>query len=355
MWHDKALFWASILVLAATCLVQGVVVLAMLEESDFEGPDPATANDHGMGRHPEREVIQAEPAMTPRQTIQRFVRIEPGTFRMGGPADENRSPSDHSGPVMETLHTVRISRPFWMKSTEVTQREWTEVAKRNPSKHSSCGPDCPVELMNWWEIIRFLNMLSLREGLEECYEVKGCRGSFSAGCPVESPICCDGYVCDDVVFKGLDCDGYRLPSDAEWEYVARAGTKSPYFTGRCISSDQASFDASLQIPDCPTGVSRNGAGPMPVASYPPNPWGVYDMNGNIWEWVWDHPWDRNPDSETTHVDPLGGTLNPNRNVRGGGYDAEASILRSAYRGSAPQSCRYNNDGFRYVRTILEDR
>jgi formylglycine-generating enzyme required for sulfatase activity len=121
-----------------------------------------------------------------------YVRIARGTFMMGSPPDEGGREDD------ETQHRVTITRAYCMKATEVTHGEWQAVMGSNPSEFTSCGANCPVENVSWEEAVGYANALSRREGLPECYS--------------------------DSTFSGLSCKGYRLPTEAEWEYAARAGT-----------------------------------------------------------------------------------------------------------------------------------
>lgn len=205
-----------------------------------------------------------------------FVHIPAGRFRMGsdiGMVDE--SPA----------HTVVIEREFWLQATEVTQAEWESVMGVNPSSNPGCGR-CPVETVSWDEVKQFIAKLNERD---EEFE-------------------------------------YRLPSEAEWEYAARAGTVADalptldseawYFTGRSVG------------------------GAQPVGSKSPNRWGLYDILGNVWEWVEDRygRYGGPPKDERLRV------------FRGGCWATAADILRPAYRGAAYQSDRLTLVGFRVVRS-----
>jgi formylglycine-generating enzyme required for sulfatase activity len=229
-----------------------------------------------------------------------FVLIEPGTFIMGSPTSEE----DHNDD--ETQHSVTITRAYCMKATEVTQGEWQSVMGSNPSNFRNCGANCPVEQVSWGEAAGYANALSRREGLPECY-----AGS---------------------TFTGLGCKGYRLPSEAEWEYAARAGT---------TSSRYGNLDSVAWY-------NRNsGSRTHPVGQKQPNAWGLYDMLGNVWEWTGD--WYVAYSGSAS--DPAGAAAGSFRVLRGGSWsNGYALRARAAFRGSDSPGVRGSYLGFRLVRT-----
>ena len=228
-----------------------------------------------------------------------YVRIEPGTFTMGSPESEDGHSSD------ESQHDVTITRPFCMKATEVTQGEWQAEMGDNPSYFSSCGPNCPVERVSWDDAVLYANALSGREGLQECY-----TGS---------------------TFTGLDCTGYRLPTEAEWEYAARAGSTA----------------ATYGLIDSVGWYSDNsGSSTHPVGGKTANSFGLYDMLGNVWEWTGD--WYGTYPGTVT--DPLGAGAGFYRVIRGGSWVDIAGLARAANRINVTPDFRFYFLGFRLSRT-----
>ena len=215
-----------------------------------------------------------------------FVWIPPGDFLMGTPRPEEGGYGD------EAQHEVRIRRGFWLGKYEVTQREWEAVMGTNPSRFSDCGPRCPVDNVSWFDAKEFIQRLNERES-----------GS--------------GYE-------------YRLPTEAEWEYAAKAGTSG------------IRYGELEEIAWC----SNNSGGQThPVGLKRPNAWGLYDMLGNVWEWTGDWYGEHSSGTET---DPEAG---PHRVFRGGGWLYRARYVRSAARSISSPGYRYHDIGFRLVRTF----
>lgn len=297
--------------------------------------------------------------MTSPRTVAGYVRIEAGTFTMGSPVDEpGREP--HEGQ-----RKVTITRPFLLKTTEVTQGEWKEVMGTEPSRFTACGDSCPVERVSWHDAILYLNTLSQREGLPECYVLTGCGGVPGSGCPGDRYACEGGYTCE-VRWKGLGCKGYRLPTEAEWEYAARAGTSTALYSGRLSILGRSNGPELHPIAwyggnsgvrylggsDCSGWKEKqfpsDDCGTQPVGSKQPNPWGLHDMLGNVLEWcqTWYGDYPAGPVQ-----DPVGLPKGQYRVVRGGSWDGDAQNARAAYRYRDDPSYRFNNLGFRPARTL----
>ena len=206
-----------------------------------------------------------------------FVRIPAGEFVMGAGVRPD-----------ETPHRVIISKPFFMSATEVTQSEWMRVMGSNPSNFKD--PRRPVERVSWYEVQEFLRRLNA-------------HGRFH----------------------------YRLPTEAEWEYACRAGTKTEYAFGDRITTRQANFDGSRT---------------MRVGSFAPNRWGLYDMHGNVWEWCAD---EYCPYPKDTVTDPVNQCGSKFKVIRGGSFYFGADSARSALRYTHEPQLRGFSIGFRIVR------
>ncbi len=217
-----------------------------------------------------------------------FVWVPAGTFVMGSPEGEAGRFDD------ERQRAVTISQGFWLGKYEVTQGEWEEVMGSNPSNFKACGARCPVEWVSWEAVQEFIRKLNAKES-----------GS--------------GYE-------------YRLPSEAEWEYAARAGTTG----ARYGELDEIAWDSG-----------NSGFKTHPVGEKRPNAWGLHDMLGNVWEWVGDW-YGAYPSGAMT--DPAGPRTGSYRVYRGGGWNAYARLVRSAYRHYDSPGYRFNSVGFRLVRT-----
>ncbi len=253
-----------------------------------------------------RAMLKQPPSASEPLEPPRMVRILPGTFMMGSPPTEEGREED------EIQHEVRITRPFLLSATEITQNQYEQILGVNPSRHGG-DPELPAENMSWTDAAFFCNRLSRATGLEECYRISGQKVTWP---------------------KGLRCHGYRLPTEAEWEYAARAGQTGSYPGAQTLNELGWHKDNAA-------GASHR------VGVKMPNPWGLYDMSGNVWEWVWDWlgEYPAGPES-----DPLGPETGTQKLDRGGSWDTVRANLRSANRGWSKPSSHISSRGFRVARS-----
>jgi len=266
---------------------------------------------------------------------------------MGSPKDEWGHPA-----TAEDQIEVTLTRGFSILQYELTQKQWTAHGLANPSglwdnDTGDClEPGCPVGRVTWFEALAFSNLLSEAEGFSQCYQLIGCSGILG-----------EGMACETVkvtVPSLYDCQGYRLPTEAEWEYAARAGTTSAFYSGD-ITLYSAESDCNPDEGLEPIAWYCHNAGPTthPVGEKAPNGWGLYDMSGNAHEWVQDHYTPGGYGSGPL-TDPDGDFVqNDVRVKRGGAFNLWASACRSANRSSSPWESRTPSIGFRLVRTIHE--
>jgi len=230
-----------------------------------------------------------------------------------------------------------------MKQTEVTQKEWSTLIGNNPSEFRDCGEDCPVERVNWYDAVYYANRLSEAENLESCYRLDGCTGAVG----VDLNNC-------NVFFKGLDCKGYRLPTESEWEYATRAGTKTAYWIGSNVGDggQEVCLEDPLGIllPEAAWYGYNSDWTTHPVGQKAANPFGLYDVHGNVSEWVYD--WFGNYDSFCAEgcEDPRGPDEGSYRVFRGGSWLSHAKYVRAANRDNRSPGRRHGSLGFRLARS-----
>jgi formylglycine-generating enzyme required for sulfatase activity len=274
-----------------------------------------------------------------------FVYIAPGTYLRGSPETE---PCREYLGTDETQHVVVLTRGFYMMTTETTRHMWSTLKEQHPDlpcdpSNTSAGPTLnhPVQQCTWLETILFANLLSLEHDYTRCYYADpGFTIPIDAQNYVTGPHYCD-----------FDADGYRLPTEAEWEYAARAGTTGPF------SFDEPFFDEST-CNECDSGLlpsmeeyavfcANNPHCSEVAGSRLPNPWGLYDIHGNVFEWCWDRS---APYPEGIVVDPTGPDTGTVRAKRGGRWLNPAWYARSARRCGNEPCSRGLALGFRLVRT-----
>jgi len=251
-----------------------------------------------------RKTPTDAPGETKAESGLQMARLPAGRFTMG---DENE--------VDATPHEVALSS-FYIDKHPVTQDEYRRVMKKNPSRWKA-GTN-PVEQVRWSDAVRYCNARSRLDGLRPCYDLKT-------------------WECD------FDANGYRLPTEAEWEYACRAGTKTAYSFG----------NSPVKLKDYAWFKENSGKKPRPVAQKRPNNWGLYDMHGNVWEWCNDF-YKVDYYQEGPEKDPKGPKTGETKVVRGGAWKFSADSCRCGYRynenpGYVDACFGYDIYGFRCVR------
>lgn len=245
----------------------------------------------------QKEEIQIIPSLG-----YKMVYIKPGSFIMGTPSTEDFVKGYYSDD--EVQHKVTLTKGFYMGVVEITQIQWNKIMKEKEALFEECGGDCPIEGVSWDMVQKFINKLNETEKANK----------------------------------------YRLPTEAEWEYACRAGTKERFFFGN---------DEKL-IDEYAWHIGNSGKMPHPVGQKKPNAWGLYDMYGNVYEWCEDKcDWDKGQVITDTYKD---GVINPlgkkgtYRIIRGGCWGGDPHSLRSAVRLADPHDIASNTVGFRLVMT-----
>jgi formylglycine-generating enzyme len=217
------------------------------------------------------------------------------------------------------LHTVTLSMRFYMSITEITQAQYRTVMGTNPSYFS--GDNLPVETVNWYEAVAFCNALSMRDGFTQCYTINGTN-----------------------VTCNWTADGWRLPTEAEWEYTCKGGTSTDYYNGSLTNADCTPIDANLNSIGWYCGNENNTTHQVKLKQA--NAFGLYDMSGNVSEWCWDL---YEAYSNTAVTDPTGASSGISRVIRGGSWGDFAKFCRSALRCYRDPDTRIDGFGFRIVR------
>ncbi len=253
-----------------------------------------------------------------------FVLVPGGTFTMGD------TRGGGSGIELPT-HSVTLSS-FIMGRFEVTQAEWTAIMGSNPASGYGVGNDYPVYNVSWYAILKYCNLRSINEGLTPVYTISGSTDPATWGTiPTSNNSTWNAAICN------WNANGYRLPTEAEWEYAARGATNTPdYLYSGSYDIDAVAWHSGNNTPN----------GTKPAGTKAPNSLGLYDMSGNVWEWCWD--WFGGYSSEA-QINPTGPTSGSYRVLRGGGWNYVASNCTVSYRGGNYAAHTYYSIGFRCVR------
>lgn len=313
-------------ILALTLSLLLVFLLAACGKAEI---GPANENISGASgaevNHPEAETGgTADNASA--EVPEHYVLIQGGTFLMGSPETEAWRGED------ETQHEVTVS-DFYISQYELTQAEYEEVTGSNPSNFT--GANLPVENISWLEAVAYCNARSEKEGLTPVYGIDGKNVSWDRS-----------------------ANGYRLPTEAEWEYACRGGTTTPFHTENSPGADEVNYYGHYPYEIEENYFSQGNLETKPgeyrettvdVGSFLPNQYGLYDMHGNVSEWVWDYYGAYESGGQTDPTGPQEGAL---RIYRGGGWNDFAKNMRSAYRATMAADKGSFNIGIRLVRNAV---
>jgi formylglycine-generating enzyme len=279
-----------------------------------------------------------------------MVVISGGTFTIGSPGTEAGRNSD------EVLHPVTLTHDFWISSTEASQGEFEDLMGWNPSSlgGGGTGPELPVTNLSWYDAAAYLNQLTQLESGTPCYLFSGvtCNDTLAVG---NNYMACmtathRGIAAATVSLNGpptvYDCTGYRLPTDAEWVYAARAGTTTATYNGDLDVAHLSCESGNAVLNPIAWFCGNTGYQLHAPGSLAANAWGLYDMSGNVAEWCYDKwvnygagPMTNPVTSPTSVTDCV---------IHGGGFDSEAKYVRVASRGLSNPA---DTLGFRSARSI----
>lgn len=255
-----------------------------------------------------------------------FVEIAAGSFTMGS---DDRLKGEQSD---ERPHEVELTRDFLMQATEVTQGQWKALMGNNPSRFTG-DDDRPVEGVNWYDALAFANALSVADGLPGAYDLSSCSGEPGSG----------EYGCQRVGLTSEDpyaAEGWRLPTEAEWEYATRAGSDRSWYFG----------SGAEELGNFAWFGGNSDSTTHPVGGKVPNGWGLYDTAGNVWEWCWD--WYDPNYTYATVENPAGPGRGDRRVARGGSWHSARLFTRSGIRDANRPAFRDSMVGFRLARSAF---
>lgn len=283
-----------------------------------------------------------------------YCEVRSGCFIMGAPRGE-----PGAGRYSNTQVQVTLTHGFLIGQTELTRSDWLATGWGKPKRNLVDGEgdclesSCAVNNVSFYDALRYANWLSEREGLRPCYELTGCTGE------VGFDLVCSGV--EVTSESAYACEGYRLPMEAEWEYAARAGTNTAFYGGASVATLFGECVAEPSLDAIGWYCHNSGMRPHPVAEKRPNPWGLYDMHGNLGEWVNDLR-DGLGYGKGPLVDPRG-TMTPGQTLLPSPGQSELRVFRGGVHTASGDSCTSANRlgvrslmsssglGFRLARTM----
>ena len=305
----------------ATVLVVASIALGIIGCSSPSGPS-------GSGNGGAQGIVAPEG----------FVLVKAGTFQMGSEDGENSN---------KPVHKVTITKPFYMGKYEVTQAEYEKYCSYtesySPSSGYGYGDNYPAYYVSWYDALVYCNKRSIAEGLTPCYSIDGSIDPEEWG---ELPPAWDDPLCDtwDAATCNWNANGYRLPTEAEWEYAARAGDKTVDSLTYSGTSDVNKFGDYAWYMDNSNSTTHE------VGTKLQNAFGLYDMSGNVWEWCWNWFTDSYDTTTEGGSDPTGTSAGSHRVFRGGSWYYGSVYCAVSYRGDYEYPYyRGFNLGFRVVR------
>ncbi|MBR3666223.1 MAG: SUMF1/EgtB/PvdO family nonheme iron enzyme [Ruminococcus sp.] len=322
-YSPKPLIWL------ACAVVIGVVLNLAVSDSrassgfDTSGWQTSNNTSQTTSKYTNTTASEASAAEIPAAVNDGFILISDGSFNMGSPDTENWRIAD------EQLHEMTVSS-FNIDAYETKQADYEALMGNDPSTFD--GDDLPLDNISWLDALQYANARSKAAGLTPAYKIA-----------------------DGEVIWNRAADGYRLPTEAEWEYACRAGTSTPFNTEHSLSADDANFYGHYpyeieenyfddEVLEARPGEYRQTT--VAVGSFEPNAWGLYDCHGNVNEWCWDY-YGAYDTSQT--ADPTGAENGTRHIYRGGGWNDFAKNMRSAYRAAGQADMKSYNLGVRLVR------
>jgi len=279
-------------------LAAGSYTIAAEKSGYYARTQQVTVNDGEITVNNVTLILESE-------TLEGMVFVKGGTFEMGSTSGVSNE---------QPVHSVAISS-FYIGKYEVTQSEYEAVMGNNPSSFS--GENNPVENVSWYDAIEYCNKLSENQGFTKFYTINGTN-----------------------VTMNWRANGFRLPTEAEWEYASRGGMHSAQYT----------YSGSNNIDDVALYFSNSGSKTHEVGTKQPNELGIYDMSGNVWEWCNDW-YSSTYYSSSPSVDPQGPGSGTYKVNRGGSWYDDASDCRSAYRSFFNPTASFSNFGFRIAQDL----